>query len=172
MSDLQQERINNGKCPSCGEEAAPYYLCSKCRHLQSMGRLLNRGERVDVFSSEKRGRAKYWSLGKSRDNRPITEIMGSRPLPLWGEGKARKDRRLRPRLGGVPIEVERELLAILLRLGQPATEDELIRAWGKLRVRYGRASAAGDLAQLIKAERRRERRNKKRLNLPVFTVSA
>ncbi len=160
---IQQTRINAGLCPNCGKEAAPYYLCPDCRGLKSLGGMLNRGEKYHIFTSERRGRTKLWRTGSYQGNRPPSEVMGSKPMPLWGEGKGGDDKRLRPRVGKIPVNVEKELMGILLRLGAPATCEEIMGAWGKLRVRRGRASAACDLAALIKAERRRERRNRKRL---------
>lgn len=165
MTTLQERRIAKGLCPNCGNEAAPYRLCPDCRARASLGRMLRRGEKFGVFKSHRQGREKAWSAPQIKSNQSAAEIMKSRPMPVWGEGKAAEDGRLQPRLGNIPVDVEAELIAIFERIGEPLTEEEIWSAWGKLRVRRGRASAAGDLAALVKAERRRARKNRKRARM-------
>ena len=161
MSDLRQDRINRGLCPQCGKEAAPYYLCPDCRQLRSLGGMLNRMNKHDVVRKSKKGRFNLWFTGA----RTLEDAGGmkNRSYPLWNEGKGADDKRLRPRIGKIPVDVERELLEMLSRFDRPVSEDEIVQAWGRMRVRRGRASAAGDLVALIKAERRRVRRCEKRL---------
>lgn len=160
---VRENRISNGLCPNCGAEAAPFYLCPDCRRRASLNRMMRRGEDVSVFSSTKIGRERHWTLGSEE----ARDVLKTKPMPLWGEGMSAEDGRLRPRLGRIPVDIEREVFGILLRLGEPATEQEIIQAWGRMRVRRGRASAAGDLVALIKAERRREERNRKRMRVAV-----
>jgi len=152
----QQERIDKGLCPHCGEEAAPFYLCPSCRRYKSIARKLDHGAKFGAFSKGREGRNVTYSIADHSVSDAWKE--NSKPSPLWNEGKGEDDKRLRPRLGKIPVDVETELMGIFLRLGSPLSEEEVVSAWGKLRVRRGRASAAGDLAALIKAERRRERR--------------
>lgn len=72
------------------------------------------------------------------------------------------DKRLRPRLGKVPVDVEKELSGIFVALGRPAAIEEVIAAWGQLRERRKHESTAGDMAALIAAKRKREIRAAKR----------
>ena len=75
------------------------------------------------------------------------------------------DKRLRPRLGNIPVDVQRELVALLLRNGQPMHIDEIYAAWGKLRLRSVRDSAAADLLHIVAATTKRERRAERNRNV-------
>ena len=155
----RQRRVDAGQCPNCGKEAAPYYLCPDCRAKNSLRSKLNGMAKHGVVRKGGRVNLSHWWEGDvSLEN----SGMITKPSPLWGEGKGKDDKRLRPKLGKIPVDVERELVGMLQRFDRPVSEEEIISAWGKMRVRRDRASAAGDIVALISAERRRERRSKKR----------
>jgi hypothetical protein len=150
---LRQDRLARGLCPNCGKEAAPYFLCGDCRFKAKIVRVLNRGGKVGGFKKERRGRAVYWSIG----NEAALDTLVWRPDPKEG------DRRSRPRLGRVPVLVENELVKLIESMDRPATLEEIMEAWARLREKRRTSSAAGDMAKIIEAKRRRERRQQKRL---------
>lgn len=148
MGNTRKRRVAAGLCPECGEEAAPYYLCPSCRFRRLLDRVLSKGERAGVFRRAGRG---MWMIGDRNadfDYREVTDPA---------------DKRLRPRLRGVPVDIERELMDIFRREGRPLTEAELVGLWGQLRVRPGRVSAAQDMAYIQQAQDKRRRRAEKRL---------
>ena len=145
------ERMAQGLCPNDGKEAAPYRLCSDCRRVAFVRRVANRLAEYGLAHKTKQGRSNYYQTS---------------PLPL-GEGEViyreavEGDRRLLPRRAHVPIDIEQTLIALFSKPGiETLTEDEIVQAWGKLRVRPGRLSAAHDLATIILAERRRRTRKR------------
>ena len=157
----QQERINKGLCPRCGKEAAPYYLCDDCRRSASLGRVLNQLEKRDRVRSMKDGGKRLWYSGPNvNDDTGIGVV-----YPVWGEGKAEKDKRLRPKLGGIPVDVEQALIEIFRADERGLTEEEIYMAWGKLRLRARRDSAAADMRAIIMAERKRKRKRAKLKNI-------
>lgn len=150
---LMRERVARGQCPRCGKEAAPYYLCAKHRQEARFTRALNRGAKVGFLTKEKQGRKIYFNLG----DQTVTTKWGSTPV----EGVPDTDKRSRPRLRGLRVDVEGTLVAILRHIGRPSTLEEIQCAWGKLR--DNRASPLPvDLANIIVAEDRRAARNAKR----------
>lgn len=149
---LAKERIAKGLCPRCGKEAAPYYLCADHRFEQQIVRRLNRGERIGGFRKEKRGRQTYWSLGSQN----ALDSMD------WRDPKP-DDKRYRPRLGRIPVEIEDELIKMLTDLGKPVTIDEILAAWGRLREKRSGGSVAQNMAAIIAADQRRQDRNARRL---------
>lgn len=151
----KQDRIAKGLCPTCGKEAAPYYLCSRCRFYGKIGRVLRRAGKAGAFTRtvDKKGVVR-WGIGSEA----AFDAMTWRPDPKEGDG------RLRPRLGRVPVDVEGELVALLTSMGKPATIDEIVAAWGQLRERR-RVSIANDMATIIAAQRKREARARKRAGL-------
>ena len=146
----RQDRIAKGLCPDCGEEAAPYYLCGDCRFKQQIVRRLNRAAKAGGFIKEKRGRETYWSIGA----KGVVENMD------WRDPKP-GDKRYRPRLAGVPVDVEDEIVKLLIRAGKPCTIEEIIAAWGQLRVRRT-GTIAGNVARLVTAEQKRKRKADRR----------
>ena len=162
QNSLQKRRVENGLCPQCGAEAAPYYLCAKCRQMRSLGRLLDRAEGHGFFRSEARGRSRMWFLPDSKPNADISEVM-PQPYPLWGEGQGFDDARLRPKIKGLPVNVEATLIELMREEARPLTVEEISTAWGRLRLKANRVSAAHDLRALILAERRRQSRAAKRV---------
>ena len=153
-TEKQQERINKGLCPRCGKEAAPYYLCDHCRRGNSIVRVLNRLEKHDFARSRREGRNRLWFQGSNDGD--AGDIGGI--YPTWGEGKGENDKRLRPKLGGIPVDVEQTLIEIFRAEDRGLTMEEIYMAWGKLRLRKGRDSAAADMRAIIMAERKRERK--------------
>lgn len=145
---VQKERVAKGLCPRCGKEAAPYYLCARCRRADKFRRVLNSGAKhgaVTKKRSDEDRRTHLWSLA----DRDVD----------WSYNEAREDdRRCLPRLRNVPIDVEAELIEILREEGKSMREDEIMAAWGKLRLRNGKGSIARQLAYLIEAEQKRRAR--------------
>jgi hypothetical protein len=151
---LAKERAEKGLCPQCGKEAAPYYLCADHRTIAMVGRAMNRAEKYGGVTKEKRGGKAYWRI------RDMAAIEGNwRPC---GWDLDPNDKRLRPRLGRVPIEVDRELLRLAYDMGCPFTTEEIIAAWGRLREQRKAGTIAGNMAAIIKAQRRRDERNARR----------
>lgn len=155
MSATRRARVENGLCPRCGKEAAPYYLCSRCRLQSRIMHVLNRAAKAGGFKKERKGRESFWSIG---DEKALASIKWRREL-LEG------DKRSLPRLGRVPVAVEAELINLLISLGRPATLEEIIVAWGGLREKRKTASVAQDMARLITAQRKRERRAEKYMRI-------
>lgn len=153
-SKKQQERIANGLCPKCGEPAAPYRLCGMCRMQQRLGRALDRMERDGTVSVTLQGRHKAYTFNEGRelDKRWTTPVVPN-------EG----DKRFRPRLAGVPVNVEETIIRIFRELGRPLSVDEVMQAWGRLRADRKRVSVVADVRALVDAQQRRERRAAKRL---------
>lgn len=154
-SGSRQARINAGLCPRCGEEAAPYYLCDRCRRLKSLTSGLEQMEKAGRVKSGFDGRFKVWSAGPNIDDPTMPSNVRARPV--WGEGRA-GDKRLRPRIGRIPVDVERELAALIAAHGRPVTIEQINCAWGRMRLRKKRASAAKDLMTIIKADEKRASR--------------
>ena len=150
---LRGERIAKGMCPNCGAEAAPHYLCGKCRLMAKVGRIVNRAAKVGGVVKSRHDGAMHYSMG----DREAWDRIAWRPDPKEGDG------RLRPRLGRIPVDVGNEIVGILTSLGRPATIDEIVAAWGRLREERRRGSIAGDMVAIIEAQRRRNERNLKRL---------
>jgi hypothetical protein len=164
-----QERLRKGLCPRCGKEAAPYRLCRDHRLMDMLARCMRAGAQaghVTAVRSTGRGRSILWGLS---DKGKAAAAAPNRDNSSWNfraafEGRAGwEDKRYRPRLGGVPADIEREISNILIAFGRPATIDEIVAAWGKLRETRMHKSVAGDLVALIAAERKRNARNAKRL---------
>ena len=140
---IRQERLAKGLCPDCGAEAAPYRLCDRCRFKGLLGRILRKGATHGSLTAEKRGRTYFYGLGD-----PSLDFEYREAQP--------GDKRLRPRVGGIPVDVEHELIEILRRNGKPMQIDKIYEAWGRLRLRRGRESAASDLANIIVGRQKQE----------------
>jgi hypothetical protein len=149
MTMLRRDRLNKGLCPHCGAEAAPYRECETHRFQRLLGRILRRMEARGFAQRAREGHADVWS-----------RVPGAGPLPEGIYREAQEgDKRLQPRLHHVPVDIEQTLKVMFTHLrGGPVTEAEILAAWSKLRERKGRVSAAQDLALLILAQRKRERR--------------
>ncbi len=159
MQPLQQTRILAGQCPLCGKEAAPFRLCYDHRQEGRLVRSLKRGERHEYFNSEKRADGKrYWTVGKKINDPDIRNYMGKWSIPLH---LPESDRRGRPRLKGIPVDVEALLIAIITQIDRPCTIEEITAAWGKLRDRRS-SPLASDLATIIAAKDKREAKMAKR----------
>ena len=124
---LRQERIAKGLCPNCGSEAAPYYLCGRCRFRELIGRFLRKAAKAGVVKREQRGRQSYWSR---LDRAKFDDVD-------YREATREDDKRLRPRVKGVPVDVEAEIMSIFTRAGKPLTVEEIYAAWGHMRLRSG-----------------------------------
>lgn len=148
---LQQKRILAGQCPLCGKEAAPYRLCYDHRFGQRLVRNLKKGVRVGALKIDLLKRYTIADDSKTQEwCKNSTKIV----LP-------KSDRRGRPRLRGIQVDIEETLLKIIERIGRPCTIEEITAAWGRLRDRRS-APLASDLATIIAAKDKRERRMAKR----------
>jgi hypothetical protein len=156
---LQQQRILAGQCPLCGKEAAPYRLCYTHRQTLKLDRMLKRGEKHEYFNSEKRSDGKrYWTVGTKVDDPAVQERMAKWSTP-WHLPET--DRRGRPRLRGISVDVEATLVAVVTRIGRPCTLEEITEAWGRLRDRRT-SPLPSDLATIIAAKDKRERKMARR----------
>lgn len=123
-------RVAAGLCPHCGAEAAPYFLCGRHRMVRAMGRLLAAMAKRDILEETRAGP----HLAYRYKSGPKVEDMLDLDLPDTLFDMDPSDPRLRPKLGGKPVDVAEVLAGILRAAGRPMHEDELVAAWGRLRV--------------------------------------
>jgi hypothetical protein len=146
---IRKDRAAKGLCPDCGGEAAPYYLCDRCHTTRQVRRFLVKAESagaVDLY--RERGVRMVRSVGGAREWEAACSL---RPNALdLGERGA-------PRMRGVPVDIQTELLRILSRAGRPVTVEEIAETWVRLRRRPDRSATAGVKA-LIDAEDKRARK--------------
>jgi hypothetical protein len=144
---LQQKRILAGQCPLCGKEAAPFRLCYDHRFSGRLNRSLKRGVRLGALKIDNLRR---YSIGDGdKEHR-------------WGKwGTAivipETDKRGRPRLRGIQVDIEETLVQIVKRIGRPCTIEEISAAWGRLRDKRS-SPLASDLATIIAAKDKRDRK--------------
>ena len=155
-SERRQYRIDHGLCPLCGKESAPYYLCEDHRTYQAVGRMMKLMAKRGIVKDH--GRTGY-SIPLGWNGPDVSEFQWR---PRMGELRP-GDKRLRPRLGRMPVDLDETLIGIFREAGRRLTIEEIYEAWGKLRSRRKTESLAGDMAALIRAQRRRDERNGKRL---------
>jgi hypothetical protein len=155
--EQRQYRIDHGLCPECGRESAPYYLCEEHRQLNSLTRMLNRMADRGVLQKEKQGGKSYYSPGvnsaRCGDFSWRQTLFDMDP----------DDKRLRPRMGRRPIDLDETLISIFETAGRRLTMEEILSAWGKLRSKRKTESLVGDMSAIILAQHRRDERNAKRL---------
>lgn len=155
MNSADRYRIDHGLCPECGKEAAPYYLCTNHRQLGSLTRLLNKMADRSIIQKLDGGR---YAIPHGWNGRNIDDF-------AWGDtlfDMKPDDKRLRPRMGRRPIDLDETLMSIFFEAGSPLQMEEIYAAWGKLRSQRKHASLAGDMTAIIAAQRRREMRDAKR----------
>ena len=156
-------RIDHGLCPACGKEAAPYYLCERCRHQDSLRKMLHKMADHGIIDRHKEGRDLYWCPPSKPP--PVTPDL----LRFWNANTIwdmdPDDPRRRPRLGRRPVDLMDTLIGIFREANRPLQEAEVIAAWAKLRSKRKTQSLAGDMTALINAQRRRDERNAKRARL-------
>jgi hypothetical protein len=148
---LQQTRILAGQCPLCGKEAAPFRLCYDHRFSARLNNSLRRGVKLGAL---KRDHLKRYYLGDGDKER------------RWGKWGTKivipeSDKRGRPRLRGISVDVDETLIKVMERIGRPCTIEEITAAWGKLRDRRS-APLASDLAVIVAAADKRQRKMAKR----------
>lgn len=148
---LQQQRILAGQCPLCGKEAAPWRLCYDHRFSSRIGNVLRKGVRLGALRKDDQRRYFIGDESKSAQFRK------------WGTPVhlPETDRRGRPRLRGISVDVEGTLVAIITRIGRPCTIEEITSAWGKLRDRRT-SPLVSDLATIIAATDKRAKKMAKR----------
>jgi DNA-binding MarR family transcriptional regulator len=148
------QRVAKGLCPYCGEEAAPYYLCDRCRLMRKLYRVLSKGRSAGDIRTERspedRRKRRHWLTDDAR----AALKAGTDRDWNYREVTNPDDGRLKPRIRNIPVDVENELIKIFRDAGEPLTEAEVYEAWGRLRLRKGRASAAADMAQIIRSGRK------------------
>lgn len=154
---MQRQRVLNGQCPTCGKDAAPYRLCSDHRALASISRLLNRWEKAGAVTKSRDGGANRWKATPNMHE--VIAELPVRKMPLWEGGD---DARTRPRLRGMPVDVEATVVDILRNMGRPASVEEIQAAWGRLRGERKHGSLAADIGRIIEAQRRRDERAARR----------
>ncbi len=152
VASIAKQRVAKGLCPQCGAEAAPYYLCERCRSIKRLGRMLDRMADAGGIDRVRMG-PNQGRVGYAPSSVPEPE----RKKIQWRE-VSETDRRWAPRIKNLPVDVERELIAMFECAGDPLRIDEILAAWGTLRLRKERASAAHDLRAIILAERKRRRK--------------
>ena len=168
MNELHKKRVLAGQCPNDGNEAAPYRLCQACRQKRRFGRALKSAAKRGVFKGEKTNTGYVWSMPLGYKNDPAwqaaneawqkdgrSENMGLDHLP--------NDKRYEPKLRGIRVDVEKTLLQVINFIDRPASIEEILAVWGKLREQRS-SPLAHDLGRLIMAQERRDRRNAKRLS--------
>lgn len=154
----KQYRVDHGLCPNCGEEAAPYYLCHKCRDLTALTRQLNRMVDQGVLERERLGRGFGYSVNKT-SGKTLDDFVAYK---AWID-LSPDDKRRRPRLGRRPIDLDETLIGIFQNAGIPLTIEEVVAAWGHLRSQRRHETLATDMTVIIKAQRKRDDRAAKRL---------
>ena len=147
-----RERVAAGLCPKCGNEAAPYYLCGKCRDMERLRRALWAGVKSGDLTEEKRGSKSYWGASDALRRGEQSNVNWARGFELSSD-----DRRFQPRIGRIRVDVDRTLIDIMQRIGRPCAIEEVYAAWGRLRARRT-GPVAGDLASIIAADDKRARR--------------
>lgn len=157
---LAQDRILRGQCPNDGKEAAPFRLCYDCRQSSRVRRALKKGAKYGVFKSLGKGKHSLWMIGDKSNNPEALRKSNRNGTPFHLPDT---DRRGRPRLRGITVDVEATLMQVVGHIGRPCTIEEITFAWGKLRDRRI-SPLPTDLARLIKAEDKRKRRAEKRLS--------
>lgn len=147
---LTKQRIAKGLCPRCGKEAAPYYLCDHCRGIDGISRMLKLMAKREVVTSEKRGRHTYWKIDP-RYNEALDNFTW-RPR-MWDLKDS--DRRRKPRFRGVPIEIENAVRAALTMLDRPASIEEIMEAWAKLKTSNRDGTIESNLVEIIVSKNKR-----------------
>lgn len=148
-----RERLDNGLCPQCGEEAAPFYLCYMCRQKRRFMRAIDRMIVTGSLTSD------------TGDNRGKLRVNEAVPLDdRWATNivPPESDRRFRPRIGGIPVNVEAQIWKLCESFDREFSIDDVVRAWGRLRgEKRKRGSAAADVRAILAAEEKRRRRAEK-----------
>lgn len=164
----RQYRVDHGLCPICGKESAPYYLCEHHRKIGMVSRMCDlMAKRGVILRHKEKGRVAY-----SRPdgfNGPDTHDF--KWLPRWG-GLKEGDKRLRPRLGRRPVDLDETLVRIFMDAGRPLSIEEVVIAWGRLRSKRKTESLSGDMTAIIVAQRRRDERNAKRAAIAAKSAHA
>lgn len=119
-------RVAAGLCPHCGTEAAPYFLCWEHRSRRALLRLFAAMVRRDMLTVEQQDGQLYYRKGPKDEPDPA--------LPVGLHDMDPSDPRLRPKIGGKPVDVAEVLAGIMHATGRPMTEDEIVAAWGRLRL--------------------------------------
>lgn len=160
ITKLQKERILAGKCPLCGEEAAPYRLCHEHRMKQRFGTAIRRG-------------VKFGALQKTEDNKIWKGEHFDDPYKKgkWGSSclyPKQGDKRADPRLRKMRVDVEKTIIEVMNYINRPCTIEEISGVWGKLRADRS-SPLANDLGRLIIAQDRRARRMAKAVAIAART---
>lgn len=150
----KQYRIEHGLCPMCGKESAPYYLCHDHRNIGALHRLLTKMVDQRLLTKTKDGRAYGYEINHASGKTPRDFVPGR---ASWLDLKP-DDKRRRPRLGRRPVDLDETLIGIFQEAARPLTIEEVVSAWGRLRSQRKHETLAGDMAAIIKAQRKRDER--------------
>jgi hypothetical protein len=120
--------------------------------------MLNTMARRGVIDKTRKGRDSLWLIDKDKAHTEIDDFRWGKYLMEMDES----DKRLRPRLGRRPVDLDDTLMQIFRDAGKPLTMEEIYHAWGRLRSRRKTETLAGDMKRIIAAQRRREHRASKR----------
>jgi hypothetical protein len=107
---------------------------------------------------KKDGGSYAWQIAPGMRDAPVDNRWQTSVVP------DESDRRFRPRIGGIPVNVEAQIFRLAEGMGREFSIDDIIAAWGKLRGEKKRkkGSAAADVRAIILAEDRRRKRAEKR----------
>lgn len=149
-------RVEHGLCPECGKESAPYYLCHDHRAIGMIGRMMNRMTEHGAVEKSRKGRHVYYKIAPDGMKKLDTFKYG-----VTGFDMDKDDKRLRPRMGKRPIDLDETLLSIFRTAGKPLQMEEIYSAWGKLRSKRKTQTLAGDMSAIIAAQRKRQARGER-----------
>ena len=157
---LRRHRVANGLCPNDGKEAAPYYLCHECRRKSFLIKVLNYFEKKGFVEKSKSGRTHLWKANSEKIKE--WEHADTSDFRITAFDMKPGDKRLAPRMRGVPVDFEKTIIEIFMAEGKPLSIEQVARAWVRLREKRKTSSLAGDMKLIIAAQERREAKNAKR----------
>lgn len=156
-ADKVRERVDNGLCPQCGEEAAPYYLCYVCRQQGRVRRSLKRLADQGHATKRKEGGKLLWQIVPGTRDAPRDKRWETPVVPNDS------DRRFHPKIGGIPVNVEAQIWKLCESFDREFSIDDVVQAWGRLRgEKRKKGSAAADVRAILAADEKRRRRAEKR----------
>lgn len=149
--EYRQARIAKGLCPSCGKEAAPFYLCWDCRQMQRIHRAGKRLAHEGVILNYKENGRVMFKLAPGGLDKPVDNRWATTVIP------PKDDRRFSPKLRGARVNVEATLVEVIRHIGRGCTIEEIMAGWGRLRDKRT-SPLAHDLARIIAADDKRKRK--------------
>lgn len=144
---LAKQRSAKGLCPRCGEEAAPYSLCSKHRLEARIHRYLKRSVKVKCVEQIGTGRHARYRIPEGWE--------GRFDAVRWQTINYETDRRFLPRIARVPVEIENAIVAAMVSIGRPCTIEEILEAWAKLKSKGRAGTIEGNILYIIQSKDKR-----------------